>query len=95
MTIPIWFAPSRVFKNLYMDKSIHSAQYTSFLTLLKTARIERNITQVQLAERLQETQVFVSKCERGERRLDIIETMRWCQALGISLAELAQQLENC
>lgn len=78
-----------------MDKSIHSAQYTSFLTLLKAARIERNITQVQLAERLQETQVFVSKCERGERRLDIIETMRWCQALGISLAELAQQLENC
>lgn len=78
-----------------MDKSIHSAQYTSFLNLLKTARIERNITQVQLAQKLGETQVFVSKCERGERRLDIIETVRWCHALGISLVELAQQLENC
>lgn len=77
-----------------MDKSIHSAQYASFLQLLKQARLERNITQVQLAERLEETQVFVSKCERGERRLDIVETMRWCQALGMSLAELAQQLEN-
>lgn len=95
MTIPIWFAPSRVFKTLYMDKSIHSAQYTSFLTLIKAARIERNITQVQLAQKLEVTQVFVSKCERGERRLDIIETMRWCQALGISLAELARQLEDC
>lgn len=78
-----------------MDKSIHSEQYATFLQLLKTARMERNITQVQLAELLKETQVFVSKCERGERRLDIIETMRWCQALGISLTELAQQLENC
>ena len=76
-----------------MEKSIHSAQYALFLQRLKAARLERNISQVQLAECLDETQVFVSKCERGERRLDIIETMRWCQALGISLQELAQQLE--
>ena len=76
-----------------MEKSIHSAQYALFLQRLKAVRLERNISQVQLAERLDETQVFVSKCERGERRLDIIETMRWCQALGISLQELAQQLE--
>lgn len=76
-----------------MEKSIHSAQYALFLQRLKAARLERNISQVQLAERLDETQVFVSKCERGERRLDIIETMRWCQALGVSLQELVQQLE--
>ena len=78
-----------------MEKSIHSAQYALFLQRLKAVRLERNISQVQLAERLDETQVFVSKCERGERRLDIIETMRWCQALGISLQELAKQLEAC
>ena len=76
-----------------MEKSIHSAQYALFLQRLKAVRLERNISQVQLAERLDETQVFVSKCERGERRLDIIETMRWCQALGVSLQELVQQLE--
>lgn len=77
-----------------MDKSIHSTQYASFLQLLKQARLERNITQVQLAERLDETQVFVSKCERGERRLDVVETMRWCQALGMSFAELVQQMDK-
>ena len=68
-----------------MEKSIHSAQYALFLQRLKAVRLERNISQVQLAERLDETQVFVSKCERGERRLDIIETMRWCQALRLPL----------
>ena len=78
-----------------MEKSIHSQRYATFLHALKAARLERGITQVQLAERLEETQVFVSKCERGERRLDIIETMCWCEALGMSLADLAKQLDNC
>lgn len=76
-----------------MDKSIHSTQYALFLQLLKAARLERQITQVQLAERLDETQVFISKCERGERRLDVVECIRWCNALGLPFAQLVQQLE--
>ena len=77
-----------------MDKSIHSEKYAAFLQTLKSARLSRKVTQIELAKRLDETQVFVSKCERGERRLDIIETMQWCQALEMSLSELARQLEN-
>lgn len=77
-----------------MEKSLYSAQYALFLQLIKAARIERKITQVQLAERLDETQVFVSKCERGERRLDVIEAIRWCHALGLPLVELVKPLEE-
>lgn len=77
-----------------MEKSIHSQRYANFLHALKTVRLERNVTQVELAKRLEESQVFISKCERGERRLDLIETMQWCHALGISLAELAQQIDD-
>jgi len=36
----------------------------------------------------------VSKCERGERRIDLIELRDWCKALGISLPELVNRFEQ-
>lgn len=46
------------------------------------------ITQVELAERLGKPQSFVSKVERGERRLDVIEFCQFADALGRDPAEL-------
>ena len=77
-----------------MDKTIHSRDYAVFLMLLKRIRLEAHVPQTELAGRIDETQVFVSKCERGERRLDIIETARWCEALGLKLSEFASMLES-
>lgn len=84
----LWHFP----RKLPMDKTIHSRDYAVFLALLKRIRIEAKIPQTELASRMGETQVFVSKCERGDRRLDIIETIRWCNALGLDLSELASRL---
>ena len=47
---------------------------------LKKAREEAGLTQAQLALRIGETQTFVSKCERGERRIDVIELRAFCRA---------------
>lgn len=77
-----------------MDKTIHSRDYAVFLALLKSIRVEANVPQTELAGRLEETQVFVSKCERGERRLDIIETVRWCESLGLKFSDFASMLES-
>ena len=41
------------------------------------------LTQVGLAERLGRPQSFVSKYERGERKLDVIEFCEVCHALEI------------
>jgi len=43
------------------------------------------MTQVQLAEKLQKPQSFVSKCERGERRVDFTEFLEIAEALGLDL----------
>lgn len=53
-----------------------------FLRLLTEARKSAGLTQVELSERLSRPQSFVSKYERGERRLDMVEFVEVAQAMG-------------
>jgi transcriptional regulator with XRE-family HTH domain len=76
-----------------MEKTLHSQDYAVFLTALRSARTEAGLTQLIVARRLQETQTFVSKCERGERRIDIVELQKWCAALGSDLIEFVKRFE--
>lgn len=40
---------------------------------LKQARLDAKLTQIQAARKLGKTQAYISKCELGERRIDVIE----------------------
>lgn len=75
-----------------MGKSVYSNDYKIFLARLRSARMQAGLTQEDLAKRLGQTQSFVSKCERGERRLDVVELKRVCDAIGLSLAEFIEGL---
>lgn len=66
-----------------MQKSLFSQEYRIFLDHLKAARADAGLTQIQLAKRMNITQSFISKCERGERRIDLVELRAWCRALGV------------
>ena len=77
-----------------MDKSITSREYAVFLRTLRAARRDNGLTQVDIAARLGETQSFVSKCERGERRIDVAELLVFCRALGVSLPAFIRQFEQ-
>ncbi|MCL4740953.1 MAG: helix-turn-helix domain-containing protein [Phycisphaerales bacterium] len=77
-----------------MPKSLFTSEYDTLRRLLREARERAGVTQTDLAERLGLTQSVVSKCERGERRLDVIELRAWCHAIGVSLTEFAQRLEG-
>jgi transcriptional regulator with XRE-family HTH domain len=77
-----------------MQKSIVSREHKVFLASLKEAREASGLTQVDLADRLGMTQSQVSKCERGERRLDLIELQAWCQALGVKLTTFVRTFES-
>jgi transcriptional regulator with XRE-family HTH domain len=50
-----------------------STDYRRFLQRLKAAREAAGLTQAQVAKRLGRPQSFVSKCESGERRVDVVE----------------------
>ncbi len=56
-----------------MSKSIYSSKYKIVLQNLYRARQESGLTQVDVAKKLNKPQSFVSKVERGERRLDVVE----------------------
>lgn len=75
-----------------MEKSIYSAEYQQLCALLRQVRRESGQTQVQVAERLQVPQSFVSKYESGERRLDVIELRHVAEALGTTLASIVSRL---
>lgn len=77
-----------------MPKSIHTTQYTVLLELLAEARSRSGVTQIELAKRLKMTQSSVSKVERGERRLDVIELHAWCQALDTPFRTMMSELDN-
>jgi transcriptional regulator with XRE-family HTH domain len=76
-----------------MDKSIYSERYAVFLKLLRLVREGQEVTQSTLAAKLKEPQSFVSKCESGQRRLDIVELMDWCDGVGVSFIDFVRQLE--
>ncbi|MFI5558527.1 helix-turn-helix domain-containing protein [Amycolatopsis japonica] len=75
-----------------MEKSIYSAEYQRLCTLLRELRLEAGLTQVQVAERLQVPQSFVSKYEAGERRLDVVELHHVAMALSSSVQAVVERL---
>jgi len=77
-----------------MQKSLYSRHYKIFLVELRAARTRLGVTQQELAARLDATQSFVSKCERGERRLDVAELRLWCRALGIRTSDFVSDYEK-
>lgn len=67
-------------------------RYNTFQKALVNARQKTGLTQQEVAFRLERTQSFVSKYESGERRLDVIEFVEVCQALGIMPQSILKKL---
>lgn len=63
------------------------SNYRNYHLLLRQFRLSKNITQIELSERINEAQSFVSKYESGEQRLDLYEIEKICNALNIQLLD--------
>ncbi len=74
-------------------KSIHGDDYGIFLDCLRSARRAAGLTQVELGELLRTDQSYISKYERGERRIDVVELRAICMALKIELAGFIKDFE--
>jgi len=65
--------------------SAQSTQYQAFLQRLRAARHKAGLTQAEVAKKLGRPQSFVSKCESGERRVDVLELAEFSQLYQVSL----------
>jgi len=56
-----------------MPKSIYTKEYREIIKKLKQARFDAGLKQEDVARKLKKPQSYVSKIERGERKLDVTE----------------------
>jgi transcriptional regulator with XRE-family HTH domain len=58
------------------------------------ARKSADLTQDELAKKLSRPQSFVSKYERGERRLDVVEFLELARGLGMDPVKIIKKLDD-
>ncbi len=74
-------------------KNIHNYDYKQLLTALVDHRKLQKLTQVQVAEHLHKPQSYISKIEQGERRIDILEFVKLCNAINASPCFLLEKMD--
>ena len=80
-------------KKVAMAKILYSRHNEVFLAMLRGLRGTRRLRQADLADRLGRGQGLVSKVERGERRLDVIELRDWLTALDTDFTGFVSNLD--
>ena len=53
--------------------SKYEVKYQRLIQQLRRARLDAGLTQVDVGRKLKKPQAYVSKIERGERRIDVVE----------------------
>ena len=74
-------------------KSTHSELYGRFLSAITDARLQLGLSQRELAGLLKKPQSYVSKYERGERRLDVVEFLDLCKVLKLDACAVLRKVE--
>jgi transcriptional regulator with XRE-family HTH domain len=77
-----------------MRDTLRSPQQIELRKLLLRQRMDRGVTQTELAKRLGKPQSFVAKYEGGERRLSVIEFIEIAEALQVRPSDLLDELHE-
>jgi transcriptional regulator with XRE-family HTH domain len=79
---------------LRVSKSLFTRKHTQLRKLLTKARKDAKLTQTELAERINRRQAYISRIERGERRIDVVEFLELAHAIGINAAKFIATFER-
>jgi len=77
-----------------VTKSVFTKQYKLLLSLLASTRQEKGLSQRALSEKLKKAPTYVSKYERGERRLDVVEFLAIVKALDADPHEIIRKITD-
>jgi transcriptional regulator with XRE-family HTH domain len=74
--------------------SIHDPEYHRLIDALIFLREKAKLSQKAIAQEIGLTQPDISKIERRERRIDILEALRWVRASSADPAEFFAQFSD-
>lgn len=77
-----------------VPKSLFTRKHTQLRKMLVKARKDAKLTQVQLAAKLRRRQAYISRIERGERRVDVVEFVDIARAIGFDPAKFIAEFER-
>lgn len=77
-----------------MVKTLGSKRHKALINLLIEAREKAGLTQTELAEKLGEYQSFVARLESGQRRVDVVELIRFGEALNFDPASAIRKIST-
>lgn len=63
---------------------LYDLRYQALRKALLDARVGSGLTQLDMAQRLQRAQSYVSKVETGGRYLDVMDFLAWCEVAQVN-----------
>ena len=76
------------------NQDFHQARHDLLTGMLVEARKKKGLSQADLAKRLGKQQTYVSKYERGVRRLDVIEFLHIADVLRASPERILREVRK-
>jgi transcriptional regulator with XRE-family HTH domain len=77
-----------------VPKSLFTRKHTQLRKLLTKARKDAMLTQTVLARRLGRQQAYISRIERGERRIDVVEFLDLAHAMGLDPGKFIEDFDQ-
>jgi transcriptional regulator with XRE-family HTH domain len=71
-----------------MRTEIYSEEHQKLRKILRRERLAAGLRQSDLAERTGRSQAYVSKFEKGDLRLDVVDFMRICDVIGCDVVDV-------
>lgn len=71
-------------------KTIYTTEYKDLIEKLRKARLAKGLTQIEVSNKLNRGQSFISKVEGGQRRLDVMELKVLADIYGVDVSKLIQ-----
>ena len=81
-------------KFVFNKKTIFQDKYRDMIDRMVELRKQHGLTQRELAQKMRVTHCCVGRVETYERRLDIMETIRWLRVLKLSDDEIIEFLKQ-
>jgi transcriptional regulator with XRE-family HTH domain len=75
-----------------LSKQLRTARHRKVMAVLTEVRTRAGVTQRELARRLARAHSYVSRIEKGDRRLDVPEMIQWCEVLGADPVDVLKRI---